>query len=175
MLAALDALGVLTLVGIALFVGGLLLRGLPGSALVIGAVIVGFGLGIPAIVIDDNRSEEGGGGGGGTAASGGSSTTSGGGGESTTSGGGSSGQSGGGTSAEGKLIFTQTCGTCHTLKDAGTSGNVGPVLDQVKPDKKRVENAIKIGGTGSGAMPAGLLSGKEAEAVATYVSSVAGK
>src|SRR5919108_456756 len=50
---------------------------------------------------------------------------------------------------------------------------VGLVLDQIKPDKKRVLNAIKIGGTGSGAMPAGLLQGKEAEAVAEYVSSVA--
>jgi mono/diheme cytochrome c family protein len=171
----LSALGVLTLVGLALFVGGLLLRRLPGAALVLGAVIVGFGLGIPAIVVDDNRSEQGGGGGGGGTAStsGGGESTSAGGGTSTTksSGGGSSG----GGSAEGKLIFTQTCGTCHTLKDAGTSGNVGPVLDQIKPDKARVAAAIKNGGAGSGQMPAGLLQGKEATAVAEYVSSVAGK
>jgi hypothetical protein len=171
----LSALGVLTLVGLALFIGALLLRRLPGSALVIGAVVVGFGLGIPALVIDDNRSEQGGGGGGSTASSGG-------GGETTTSGGESSGSqasgggsSGGGGSSQGKLIFTQTCGTCHTLKDAGTSGNVGPVLDQIKPDKARVEAAIKNGGAGSGQMPAGLLQGKEATAVAEYVSSVAGK
>lgn len=172
MLAALDALGVLTLVGLALFVGGMLLRRVPTVGLVLGAVIVGFGLGIPAIVIDDNRSETGGG--GGTSASTGGETASSG--ETGTTGKqGSSTSGGGAASSEGKLIFTQTCGTCHTLKDAGTSGNVGPVLDQVKPDKARVENAIKIGGTGSGAMPAGLLSGKEATAVAEYVSSVAGK
>jgi mono/diheme cytochrome c family protein len=170
MLAALDALGVLTLVGLALFVGGLLLRGVPAVGLVLGAVIVGFGLGIPAIVIDDNRAESAGGGGG-TASE--ASTNAGG--TETTAKEGTSGGGGGGASAEGKLIFTQTCGTCHTLKDAGTSGNVGPVLDQIKPDKARVENAIKIGGTGSGAMPAGLLQGKEAAAVAEYVSSVAGK
>jgi mono/diheme cytochrome c family protein len=171
MLAALDALGVLTLVGLALFVGGLLLRGVPAVGLVLGAVIVGFGLGIPAIVIDDNRAESAGGGGG-TASE---SSTNAAGGTETTAKEGASGGGGGGASAEGKLIFTQTCGTCHTLKDAGTSGNVGPVLDQIKPDKARVENAIKIGGTGSGAMPAGLLQGKEATAVAEYVSSVAGK
>jgi cytochrome c553 len=173
MLAALSALGVLTLVGLALFAGGLFLRRLPGVGLVLGAVIVGFGLGIPAIVIDDNRAESAGGGGGSSASSSGGEAATGG--ETGTTGNKGSSGSQGGAAAEGKLIFTQTCGTCHTLKDAGTSGNVGPVLDQVKPDKKRVENAIKIGGTGSGAMPAGLLSGKEAEAVAEYVSSVAGK
>jgi cytochrome c6 len=169
---ALSALGVLTLVGLALFAGGLFLRRLPGAGLVIGAVIVGFGLGIPALVIDDNRSETGGGGGTAAAGGGGETTATTG---TTGSEGSAAGQSGGGAAAEGKLIFTQTCGTCHTLKDAGTSGQVGPVLDQVKPDKKRVLNAIKIGGTGSGAMPAGLLAGKEATAVAEYVSSVAGK
>jgi hypothetical protein len=172
----LSALGVLTLVGLALFVGALLLRRLPSSALVIGAVVVGFGLGIPALVIDDNRKSEGGGGGTAAAETGG--TT--GGGEETTSGsegsaGSESGGGGGGGSSEGKLIFTQTCGTCHTLSDAGTSGAVGPNLDTLKPDKARVEAAIKNGGAGSGQMPAGLLAGKEATDVADYVSSVAGK
>jgi Cytochrome C oxidase, cbb3-type, subunit III len=166
----LSVLGVLTLVGLALFVGALLLRRLPSSALVVGAVIVGFGLGIPALVIDDNRKSEGEG--GGTAAETGGTT----GGEGAASGeeaaGGESGGGGGG-SDEGKLIFTQTCGTCHVLQDAGTSGAVGPSLDTLKPDKARVEAAIENGGAGSGQMPAGLLAGKEAEAVAEYVSSVA--
>jgi hypothetical protein len=49
------------------------------------------------------------------------------------------------------------------------------VLDQIKPDKARVLKALKIGGTGSGTMPANLVTGKDAQAVATYVSSVAGK
>jgi mono/diheme cytochrome c family protein len=133
---------------------------------VLGALIVGFGLGIPAIVIDDNRAETGGGGGaatsGGTTSGGGEATTT----EKTT---------GGGASEEGKLIFTQSCGTCHTLKDAGTNGQVGPVLDTLKPDKKRVLSAIEKGGLGSGTMPAGIVSGKDADAVAEYVASVAGK
>jgi mono/diheme cytochrome c family protein len=168
MLAALSVIGALTLIGLALFVGGLLLRRLPPTGLVLGALIVGFGLGIPAIVIDDNRAETGGGGGGTAAAT--STSTSGGGTSTTTKPAG-----GGGASEQGKLIFTQSCGTCHTLKDAGTSGQVGPVLDQVKPDKKRVLAALKNGGLGSGTMPANLVTGKDAEAVAEYVSSVAGK
>ncbi|MGH2979158.1 MAG: c-type cytochrome [Solirubrobacterales bacterium] len=77
--------------------------------------------------------------------------------------------------AEGKQIFTQSCGTCHTLADAGTNGTVGPNLDQLGPDKDRVVNAIENGGTGTGAMPANIVTGQEAEAVAEYVSSVAGK
>jgi mono/diheme cytochrome c family protein len=172
MLAALSTLGVLTLIGLALFVGALLLRRVPTGGLVIGAIIVGFGLGIPALVIDDNRTTPAGGGGGGESASGGGETTASSessGNETTTK------SSGGGAAAEGKLIFTQSCGTCHTLKDAGTNGQIGPVLDQLKPDKKRVLAAIKNGGTGSGTMPANIVTGKEAQDVADYVSSVAGK
>jgi cytochrome c6 len=167
--AALDLLWALLLIGLALLVGGALLRRVPASWLAIGAVMVVFGLGIPAIVIDDNREQTGGGGGSAAAAP---STSSGGGGSTTPSGGGGGAQT---ANAEGKLIFQQNCGTCHTLSDAGTNGQVGPPLDQVKPDKQRVVNAIKKGGLGSGTMPANIVTGKEAQAVADYVSSVAGK
>ena len=182
----LSTLAALTLIGLALFIGGLLLRRLPAAGLVVGAVIVGFGLGIPAIVIKENRSPSKGGGGAAAAApSGGASTT---GGTTTTTGGGASaggkttaGAKKGGAAAvgaalaKGKQLFTQTCGTCHTLANAGTNGQVGPVLDQIKPNEQRVLNAIKNGGLGSGTMPANLYSGKDAQAVAKYVSSVAGK
>jgi hypothetical protein len=47
--------------------------------------------------------------------------------------------------------------------------NIGTV------SKARVLSAIKIGGTGDGRMPAGLYQGKDAEAVAEYVSTVAGR
>ena len=174
--AALDVLLALALIGLALFVGALLLRRAPTGLLIFGAIAVAFGLGIPALVIDDHTEDKGGGGGGATAAApsesaGGSQQ---GGGETTTK---SGGGAGGASSqlAEGKQIFTQNCGTCHTLSDAGTNGNVGPVLDQIKPDKARVLAAVKNGGAGSGAMPANIVTGKEAQAVATYVSSVAGK
>jgi mono/diheme cytochrome c family protein len=173
---ALDVLWALLLIGVAAFLGGILFRRLPTSALAIGAVIVVFGLGIPAIVIDNNREETAAGSGAGEEAAGGGGspeTAAGGGGEA--GGGEQAGGGGGGASEEGKLIFTQSCGTCHVLQDAGTSGQVGPPLDPLKPSKQRVQAAIENGGTGSGTMPANIVTGKEAEQVAEYVASVAGK
>jgi mono/diheme cytochrome c family protein len=35
--------------------------------------------------------------------------------------------------AAGKQVFTSNCGGCHTLADAGTNGQVGPVLDLENP------------------------------------------
>jgi mono/diheme cytochrome c family protein len=76
----------------------------------------------------------------------------------------------------GRELFRQTCWSCHTLKAAGAQGVTGPNLDQIGTvSKQRVLNAIKIGGTGDGRMPANLLTGKDAEAVAVYVSTVAGR
>jgi mono/diheme cytochrome c family protein len=70
--------------------------------------------------------------------------------------------------------FKSTCGGCHTLKDAGTNGTVGPNLDTLSPhpDLARIEQQIANGGA---VMPAGLLKGAQATAVATYVEAVAGK
>jgi mono/diheme cytochrome c family protein len=86
-------------------------------------------------------------------------------------------RSGAGSLAEeGKTVFTATCGSCHTLKAAGTSGEVGPNLDELEPDLATVEHQVVNGG---GGMPAfgneGILNAKEIKAVATYVSSVAGQ
>jgi mono/diheme cytochrome c family protein len=88
----------------------------------------------------------------------------------TTQGGGG----GGGGTAAGKSIFTANCGSCHTLKDAGTHGAVGPNLDQLKPPENIVVHQVTNGG---GVMPAfkGKLSAEQIQAVAAYVSSVAGK
>ena len=76
-------------------------------------------------------------------------------------------------SADGKAIFTENCAGCHTLADAGASGEVGPNLDDAKPDKATVATTVK---EGKGAMPAfeGQLSEDEIEAVAEYVSANAG-
>jgi cytochrome c6 len=78
--------------------------------------------------------------------------------------------------AEGGEVFATTCGSCHTLKAAGTSGEVGPNLDELEPDLATVEHQVVNGG---GGMPAfgkeGTLNAKEIKAVATYVSSVAGQ
>jgi mono/diheme cytochrome c family protein len=77
--------------------------------------------------------------------------------------------------ADGKAVFAKAgCGGCHTLKAAGSSGNVGPNLDQLKPAKDAVAHQVEVGG---GAMPAfkGQLSPAEIDAVAAFVSSNAGK
>ncbi len=89
----------------------------------------------------------------------------------TTTGGGG----GGSAQPDGKKVFaTAGCGGCHTLKDAGSSGNVGPNLDQLKPAAATVQHQVEVGG---GAMPSfkGQLTAAEIKAVAKYVSSVAGK
>jgi mono/diheme cytochrome c family protein len=82
----------------------------------------------------------------------------------------------GGTGADiaaGKTTFTATCGGCHTLKDAGTTGKVGPDLDSLAPlTVETVANQIKNGG---GPMPPMLVTGQTAANVAAYVASVAGK
>jgi mono/diheme cytochrome c family protein len=76
---------------------------------------------------------------------------------------------------DGKAVFASAgCGGCHTLKDAGTSGTVGPNLDQLKPSESTVEHQVETGG---GVMPSfkGRLTPAQIAAVAKYVSSVAGK
>ena len=77
-------------------------------------------------------------------------------------------------SAQGKQVFTQNCGGCHTLKDAGTTGSVGPNLDELKPPQATVVRQVNNGG---GPMPAfkGKLTPAQIDAVATYVSTVAGQ
>jgi mono/diheme cytochrome c family protein len=76
---------------------------------------------------------------------------------------------------EGKAIFTEAgCGSCHVLADAGTSGTIGPNLDQSQP---AVELAIDRVTNGSGQMPSfrDRLSEAQIRAVAEYVSQAAGK
>jgi mono/diheme cytochrome c family protein len=84
------------------------------------------------------------------------------------------GTTGGGTTdfTAARATFKSTCGSCHTLKDAGTAGTVGPNLDQLKPDEARVARQIANGGQ---IMPAGLLKGQPAKDVAAYIAAVAGK
>ena len=71
----------------------------------------------------------------------------------------------------GKNIFLEkgNCATCHSLSDAGSNADIGPNLDIIKPDIGRVVIAVT---NGIGVMPAyeGMLTPKEIEAVAIYVS-----
>src|SRR3982751_2822525 len=72
---------------------------------------------------------------------------------------------------KGKQLFRQTCASCHTLAAVNARGVTGPNLDEIgQVTKQRVRNAIKIGGTGDKRMPAGLLTGQNAAAVAAYVA-----
>jgi cytochrome c553 len=81
-----------------------------------------------------------------------------------------------GTNEEGKRLFIQTCKSCHTLQAVNAHGVTGPNLDELGGvDKQRVLHAIEIGGTGDGRMPPQLLTGADADAVATYVGNVAGR
>jgi cytochrome c553 len=70
----------------------------------------------------------------------------------------------------GKDIFLNVagCGSCHTLADAGTTGAVGPNLDDAKPDHDLVIDRVT---NGSGVMPSfqGTLSEQQIQDVAAYV------
>ena len=71
----------------------------------------------------------------------------------------------------GKNIFLEkgNCATCHALSDAGSNGDIGPSLNEIKPSFERIVMAVT---NGIGVMPAyeGMLTSKEIEAVAIYVS-----
>jgi cbb3-type cytochrome c oxidase subunit III len=66
------------------------------------------------------------------------------------------------------------CAGCHTLAAAGATGTVGPNLDQLTPAMAIVVRQVTDGGA---AMPSfkGKLTVAQINAVAKYVSSVAGK
>jgi mono/diheme cytochrome c family protein len=79
-----------------------------------------------------------------------------------------------GDAAKGKEIFAaQGCGSCHTLADAGSSGSVGPNLDDAKPSFDLVVERVT---DGAGVMPSfkDKLSEQEIKDVAAYVSTAAG-
>ncbi len=76
---------------------------------------------------------------------------------------------------DGKKVFASAgCGSCHTLKAAGATGNIGPNLDTLKPAEPIVERQVTNGGA---SMPPfkGQLSPAEIKAVAKFVASSAGK
>jgi mono/diheme cytochrome c family protein len=65
-------------------------------------------------------------------------------------------------------VFTTNCGSCHTLEEAGTSGTVGPNLDDSTLDQAAVVQQVTNGG---GGMPPfqGQLSEEEIQNVAAFV------
>ena len=80
-----------------------------------------------------------------------------------------------GAQVRGRELFAANCSVCHTLKASNAVGRVGPNFDVLRPPKALVLDAIKNGrARGQGQMPAGLLSGEDAQDVAAYVAAVAG-
>jgi cytochrome c551/c552 len=80
------------------------------------------------------------------------------------------------TVQKGKALFQESCAACHNLDALNARGVTGPDLDKIgKLTPARVLSAIKIGGTGQRRMPANLVLGDNAKAVADYVAAVAGK
>jgi cytochrome c5 len=67
----------------------------------------------------------------------------------------------------GKAVFISTCGACHKLGDAGSSGTAGPALTG-SWSAPRVRLAIA---KGKGAMQPNLVTGRNAAAVAAYVAA----
>ena len=97
-----------------------------------------------------------------------------------------------GDAAAGKQLFVKTCGGCHTLKDAGTTGATGPNLDDAfagakspnfasKDTEQTIRDVVRgqiayaeaDPGTNHPGMPPDLLRGQDAKNVAAYVARCA--
>ena len=74
-----------------------------------------------------------------------------------------------GAATEGETVFTDNCGSCHTLSAAGTSGSIGPNLDDTSLDASAIEGIVE---DGTASMPAfgDALSEEEIAAVAEFVA-----
>ncbi len=83
----------------------------------------------------------------------------------------------------GKRLFTEKCGGCHVLADAGTNGQIGPNLDDGLGYAKEqgfeestlyevVRKQIEIPNE-NGQMPANIVTGDDAVDVAAYVAEAA--
>jgi mono/diheme cytochrome c family protein len=72
----------------------------------------------------------------------------------------------------GEKLFVSGCAECHTLEAAGTTGTIGPDLDELAPHQK--DEVLDVMAEGPDGMPPGIYTGQQAEQVAEYVSAVAG-
>ena len=82
------------------------------------------------------------------------------------------------TTAEkhGRQLFGERCANCHTLKAANAVAQVGPNLDNLRPPKALVLDAIHNGrAQGNGQMAADLVEGEDAEDVAAFVAKAVGQ
>jgi cytochrome c6 len=80
-------------------------------------------------------------------------------------------EEGGGDADAGREVFESAgCGQCHTLSAAGSTGGVGPNLDDARPSFDKVVERVT---EGKGVMPsfADTLSEEQIGNVAAFVSS----
>jgi mono/diheme cytochrome c family protein len=85
----------------------------------------------------------------------------------------------------GKVMFQKSCGSCHTLAHASTSGTTGPNLDDAfRQDRTDGVKSTSIQGlvdywirypNTQGVMPQGIVTGQDAQDVAAYVATVAAR
>jgi mono/diheme cytochrome c family protein len=80
------------------------------------------------------------------------------------------GSSKGAAGSPGAKVFASAgCAGCHTLKAVNAKGQVGPNLDELKPDRSTVARQVRAGGNG---MPSfkDRLSGNQIDQVASFVA-----
>jgi len=76
----------------------------------------------------------------------------------------------------GRALFGDRCSNCHTLEAANAVAQVGPNLDQLRPPKPLVLDAIENGrARGNGQMAADLFEGEDADDVASFVAKAVGQ
>ena len=76
----------------------------------------------------------------------------------------------------GRELFGERCRNCHTLKAANAVAQVGPNLDNLRPPKALILDAIHNGrARGNGQMAADLVEGQDAEDVAAFVAKAVGQ
>jgi mono/diheme cytochrome c family protein len=85
---------------------------------------------------------------------------------------------------EGAVIFAERCGSCHTLKAAGTQGSTfdvgdrenvdGPSFDTRKVAAEDAVYAIENGGFSGAIMPENIVTGDEKQQVADFLAKYSG-
>lgn len=77
---------------------------------------------------------------------------------------------------DGRELFAGRCAQCHTLEAATAVAQVGPNLDELRPPKELVLDAIANGrARGAGQMSARIYTGQEADDVASFVAKAVGQ
>ena len=76
----------------------------------------------------------------------------------------------------GRELFAQRCANCHTLQAASAVAQVGPNLDDLRPPKNLVLDAIDKGrARGNGAWPPGSSRARTPRTSPTFVAKAVGQ